>query len=113
MPLALSSFKARESQGEFLTFNQDNFLTVSVNQALLIVPDFVENTKVFLTVPAVPSEVLGPVHYISSPSLYQVISLHQSFLTIPSLFVFHSGALHSKCKVKEFQEFSSECRLRA
>jgi hypothetical protein len=52
--------------------------------------------------------VLGPVHYTSSPSLYQVISLHQSFLIIPSLFVFHSGALYSECKVKEFQEFSSE-----
>lgn len=104
---------ARESQGELLTFKQDNFLTVSVNQALLIVPDFVEYTKGFLIVPAVPNEVLGSVHYTSSPSLYQVISLHHTFLSVPSLFVFYSGALHSKCKVKEFQEFSSECRLRA
>jgi hypothetical protein len=105
---------ARESQGEFLTFKQDNFLTALVNQALLIIPDFIEYTKVFLIVPAVPNEVLSPVHYTSSPSLYQVISLHHTFLIVPSLFVFHSGALHSKCKVREFQEFSrSECGLRA
>jgi hypothetical protein len=99
---------ARESQGEFLTFKQNNFLAASANQALSIVPDFVEYTKVSLTVPAVPNEVLGPVHYTSSPSL------HHTFLIVPSLFVFHSGALHSKCKVKEFEEFSrSECGLRA
>jgi hypothetical protein len=105
---------ARESQGELLTFKQDHFLTVSVSQALLIVPDFVEYTKVFLIVPAVRNEVLGPVHYTGSPSLYQVISLHHTFLIVPSLFVFHSGAFHSKCNVKGFQEFSrSECRLRA